>query len=128
METIIGLLFILLPIILKLIGKKFEDASQSPVGGMPDFTGDIGEMIDVFGEDYAPQPEPQPAPQQTPQPAPRPVHTFHMGAQVNPVKPKPVQPRPKSPILQEEVEAPREPIDLKKLIIYSEIMNPKYDS
>lgn len=124
METIIGLLFILLPIILKLIGKKFEDASQSPVGGMSDLTGDIGEMIDVFGEDYAPQPEPQ----QTPQPAPRPVHTFHMGAPVNPVKPKSVQPRPKSPILQEEVEVPREPIDLKKLIIYSEIMNPKYDS
>jgi|GEM_PF-2239680 len=47
---------------------------------------------------------------------------------VEKAKPKQqAKPQPKKPVLQEPEKKVKEKIDKKKLIIYSEIMKPKYD-
>ena len=124
METIIGLLFILLPVILKAIGKKLENAAShgtpgtSGTPGAPDIPyipGMSGRLEELFGEE-----EPS-----------EPVYT--MPEEAVPMRPmpkrtEPAHPKPKAPILQEDTAgAEKEKIDLKKMVIYSEIMKPKYD-
>ena len=133
METIIALLFVLLPIIFKLIGKKFEQAGQSQraekmrefaelFGSDDDETevrhDDDGQVVDV--------PPVTVTPVQTyvrPVVPPAPAVTENVVRQTASKK-KPVT---KKPILEEEVQVRKgEKIDPKKLVIYSEIMKPKY--
>ena len=154
METIIGLLFILLPLIFKLIGKKFEQAGQSERaekmreiaqtlrGGDDDdeddpfngwLEGRTGRDIVVERDDDGQVTEVRPA---APAPvAPTPV----VGQPARPVqevvtekvtrqttsRSKPTV-KAKRPILEEETKKKGEKIDPKKLVIYSEIMKPKY--
>jgi len=136
METIIGLLFILLPVILKLIGKKFENAGTTPTEtpGSFDMGSWIQESIDE-AESEAEQPEVRPQPQVRPQqqPAPSPVEEatpsvidfneyMRKRSTVKSVR----KPARKAPVLVEEEKKTKEKIDPKKLVIYSEIMSPKY--
>lgn len=136
METIIGLLFILLPVILKLIGKKFENAGTAPTEtpGSFDMGSWIQEAIDE-AESEAEQPEVRPQPQVRlqQQPAPSPVEEatpsvidfneyMRKRSTVKSVR----KPARKAPILVEEEKKTKEKIDPKKLVIYSEIMSPKY--
>lgn len=124
METIIGLLVIILPVILKAIGKKLENAASpgapgtSGTAGAPDIPyipGMSGRLEEMFGED-----EPS-----------EPVYTMPEEAvpmRPMPKRPQPVHPKPKAPILQEDAQQhEKEKIDLKKMVVYSEIMKPKYD-
>lgn len=125
METIIGLLFILLPVIFRLIGKKLEDAGKNDTAR---------KILEMFEEEMSvdaenayeteAEAEAEPVmlmPAESPAPKPVPV-----------VKPVPVskpfkETKTTSPVLQEEIrKKPAEKIDPKKLIIYSEIMTPKY--
>ena len=106
METIIGLLIVLVPVIFKFIGKKLEQAAQS--------TSSQAEPIEDWAETLRRHLETQ----QSPAPAP----VKKTVARKN--EPRKVQ--KSSPILQEEVKKKREKIDPKKLIVYSEIMKPKY--
>lgn len=133
METIIGLLFILLPVIFKLIGKRLEQS------GKTESAEKMREIAEKFGEDDNTFPDwlnegdlhEESAPIAVPEvkipasevKAPAPV--MH---EVNFVEaPKMVQRKKRTPILNEEVaERKREKIDPKKLVVYSEIMNPKY--
>lgn len=142
METVILLLFALLPVIFKLIGKKFEQA------GNPDAAERMRKIAQVLGEsdekekepevDYdddgqitevaesattsAPAPTPKPFVFPLPVSRPEPVVTENVVRQTAP-KPRPV----KKPILEEEVSQRKgEKIDPKKLVIYSEIMKPKF--
>lgn len=143
METLIGLLFILLPVIFKLIGKKLEQSGQTEKAGK------IKEIANVFGEDdknpiydwldgqdepaevRSPLDRPAPAVQE-PLTAPaaikrEPVVTETVNRTT--VKPMnaPVRKKPlKKPVLEEEAVVKKEKIDPKKLVIYSEIMKPKY--
>lgn len=130
METIIGLLFILLPLIFKLIGKKLEKAGQAEKAGQ------LKELAEMFGgEDEAPvthtwQPEPVLEPESEPQPEPvAPVVVMepvrHIPAKQAPVKPS-VKVKPKKAMLEEKP-VKKEKIDPKKLVVYSEIMTPKYN-
>ena len=133
METIIALLFVLLPIIFKLIGKKFEQAGQTQraeqmrefaeLFGTDDDEAEVrhdddGQVVDV--------PPVTVTPVQTyvrPVVTPSSVMTENVVRQTTSKK-KPVA---KKPILEEEVqERKSEKIDPKKLVIYSEIMKPKY--
>ena len=140
METVILLLFALLPVIFKLIGKKFEQA------GNPDAAERMRKIAQVLGESDEKEKEPEvdydddgqitevAEPATTSAPAPT---TFVVPLSVS--RPEPVvtenvvrqtvsKPRPvKKPILEEEVSQRKgEKIDPKKLVIYSEIMKPKY--
>ncbi len=132
METIIGLLFILLPVIFKLIGKKLENAGTATP---PDTAGsfDVGSRVrEAMDED---EPEPHPQPQVSPQPqvAPAPadeatpsVIDFNDYMRRRPAAKSVRKPAKKAAILVEEEDKPKEKIDPKKLVIYSEIMSPKY--
>ena len=140
METVILLLFALLPVIFKLIGKKFEQA------GNPDAAERMRKIAQVLGESDEKEKEPEvdydddghitevaePAVTSAPAPTtfvvplpvsrPEPVVTENVVRQTAP-KPRPV----KKPILEEEVSQRKgEKIDPKKLVIYSEIMKPKF--
>jgi len=121
METIIGLLFILLPVILKLVGNKLEKAGQpEKAKAVRDF---IEEHLEVEkwieeAEDEAEQEE---------RPVPQPVAACPKSVEIPVVKPdvkaKPVR---KPLLLEEEPSKKREKIDPRKLVIYSEIMKPKF--
>lgn len=98
METIFTLIIVLLPIIFKLIGKKLEQSGAQPQHS------EQQEQIEDWAE----------------------VLRRHIEAQqveVETVKPV----KAAKPILQEEEPKKKEKIDTKKLIMYSEIMKPKYD-
>lgn len=120
METIIGLLFILLPLIFRLIGKKLEKAGQAEKAGQ------LKELAEMFGgEDEAQvthtwQPEPEPV---APVVVMEPVR--HIPVKQTPVKPS-VKVKPKKAMLEEKP-VKKEKIDPKKLVVYSEIMTPKYN-
>ena len=124
METIIGLLLIILPVIFKAIGKKLENAASpgapgtSGTAGAPDIPyipGMSGRLEEMFGKDEQSEP----------------VYTMPEEAvpmRPMPKRPQPVHPKPKAPILQEDAQQhEKEKIDLKKMVFYSEIMKPKYD-
>ena len=160
MDTVIVVLFLLLPTIFGLIGKKFEAAGEegesegetqpqptdpmkklAELLGMEDPSGSETEanedrfpMPDVFAEDSVEEDEPVDVAPVDEEPVYR-----------EPVRPQPVfveTPRPvaetevqkrarlaalKSQIVQQEEEKKqREVIDPKKLVIYSEIMKPKF--
>ena len=112
METIIGLLFVLIPVIMKLIGKKLEDAGKQDTPAPPAESGTF---------------EVAPATPEAPVASAPVVKTPVVNTpfeeaqrQFQAAKPK------KKPILVEEEKKQKEKIDPKKLVIYSEIMSPKY--
>lgn len=143
METIIGLLFILLPVILKLVGKKLEQSGQ------PEKAKKLQEFIDTVydGDDEDDKrkdktddglevgydddgqivsvqpkmtwkPEPLPVVQEKHVPDPQ-IHLWDVKEGVAAVKKKPL-------LVEEAPKKKREKIDPKKLVIYSEIMKPKF--
>lgn len=135
METIIALLFVLLPVILKLIGKKFEKAGQSERAEK------MREIAELFGKDdddsevehdddgqVVNVPPVQVVPVQTdarPDAASsKPVVSENVVRQTM-TKSKPSS-RMKPLLVEEEQGKKGEKIDPKKLVIYSEIMKPKY--
>lgn len=132
METIIGLLFILLPVIFKLIGKKLENAGTATP---PDTAGsfDVGSRVQEAMDEDEPEPHPQPQVSPQPQVAPAPadeatpsVIDFNDYMRRRPAAKSVRKPAKKAAILVEEEDKPKEKIDPKKLVIYSEIMSPKY--
>ena len=132
MQTIIGLLFILLPVILKLIGKRLEQSGQpEKAKKLQDFLDtisseedDVDDEMEVEYDDdgqiisvhpkmiWEPEPVSTPAPEKT--------FVFES-------KPAPAVKKQKKPVLMEETPKKKsEKIDPKKLVIYSEIMKPKF--
>ena len=105
METIIGLLFILLPVILKLVGKRLEQSQHTTeILSFPEETSFVEEEPrSIILEESVPEP-----------------------VMPEPVKLEP-QPLSRKPMLEEEQQPKKEEkIDPKKLVIYSEIMKPKF--
>ena len=119
METIIGLLIVVLPLVFKLIGKRLEQASQvqTPVDAEQDPVEDWAETL----RKYVEQQQAQAALYEQTVLEEEPLDT-------KPVEeaPRVVPVRKKTPILLEEDPKEREKIDVKKMIVYSEIMKPKY--
>jgi len=122
METIIGLLFILLPVIFKLIGKKLEQSGHT---GQAET---IRKIAEALGDDAEAEYDEE-------------GQIVHLPEQLS-AKPS-VQPQPVVPVrvvqeegkqgiirkpllVEEKDEVEKEKIDPKKLVIYSEIMKPKF--
>lgn len=138
METIIGLLFILLPVIFKFIEKRLQDSGNTvQAGKVREFAELFENQEDEALEDDGSEEESLP------------MVEFPAGPK--PVAPAPILPKPElegtrmerrnpakvkasvhgpskktAPILMEEPKKKKEKIDPKKLVIYSEIMKPKY--
>ena len=134
MEEIIGLLVILAVGIFKAVNKKFEDAGKQPQKPSQPF-GPFG-SLDPFEKDQevlVPKAEPA-APRREPI-FPRPVTARPVEAEPAAPKPEPMtledvqrQTKTIKPMLIEEEEtSPKEKIDPKKLVLYSEIMTPKFN-
>ena len=126
MEDIIGILAVLAIGIIKIIGKNFDDAGKKPVKTYTPVDSE------PFPETKAHVPYGRPV---EPEPvAPKPVEKKKPAA-VRPVAPKAStievverQTMAKKPILiEEEEKGPKEKIDPKKLVLYSEIMTPKFN-
>lgn len=137
METIIGLLFVLLPVIFKLIGKKLEQA------GHYEQAGKVREIVQEYLEPESESGSDDQALEEIPQWLAREPETPAAAPAVEPVKEivareiafdeavpaiKEHHRIKKTPILMEEESQKenKERIDPKKLVIYSEIMKPKY--
>ena len=131
METIVGLLFILLPVIFKLIEKKLQQsgtaAQQETVRQIKDlFEMEENDLTDEIEDDGEPEigdyVEPEPKFEVNP------VIEFLEKVEPQVVKPAaPAQKKRTAPILMEEKDnKKKEKIDPKKLVLYSEIMKPKH--
>lgn len=131
METIIGLLFILLPVIFKFIEKKLQESGNTAQAGK------VRELAELFEtqeddafEDHESEADSQPVVEFPAAPVlPKPVLEGTRMERVAPAKVKAPVSKPSgkmTPILMEEPEKKKEKIDPKKLVIYSEIMKPKY--
>lgn len=134
MEEIIGLLVVLAVGIFKAVNKKFEDAGKQPQKPSQPF-GPFG-SLDPFEEDrevFVPEAEPV---------VPRHAPIFQRSVTPKPVEVKPAAPKPepmtledvqrqtrtrKPMLIEEEETSPKEKIDPKKLVLYSEIMTPKFN-
>ena len=121
METIIGLLVVLLPVIFKLIGKRLEQAGEQQTV-----------LTDIFPEIQQEEKEEKVLPAmpevmsydsvENPAPVVR-----KKTPKVQPTKvAKPVKPVTKVMMEEATAEKEKEKIDVKKMIVYSEIMKPKY--
>lgn len=124
METIFTLIIVLLPVIFKLIGKKLEQSAPQPQetdGQQP--IEDWAEVLRRHIEAQQPQEEARPAAPVQQQPVQQSVAEEGVPQTRRPDR---TAPRRVKPILQEEEQRPKEKIDKKKLIMYSEIMKPKY--
>ena len=118
METIIGFLIVVLPVIFKLIGKRLEQAGQeqAPVEG------------DVLKEDWAETVRKYVEQQQAQERV-----SVSFKVEEEPVKEKPSEEAPRMvvkktarPVLIEEEKKEKKKIDVKKMVVYSELMKPKY--
>ena len=143
METIIGLLFILLPVILKLVGKRLEQSGQ------PEKAKKLQDLLDTVydgkdddklkdEQDDGPEveydddgqivsvhpkmvwkPEPiVPVVEKKVEPAAQ-IHLWEVKEGIPATKKKPM-------LVEEAPKKKREKIDPKKLVVYSEIMKPKF--
>ena len=143
METIIGLLFILLPVILKLVGKRLEQSGQPEKAkklqdlldtvydgkdddklkdeqddGLEVEYDDDGQIVSVHPK-MVWKPEPiVPVVEKKVEPAAQ-IHLWEVKEGIPATKKKPM-------LVEEAPKKKREKIDPKKLMVYSEIMKPKF--
>ena len=143
MEPIIGLLFILLPVILKLVGKrlaqsgqpekakKLQDLLDTVYDGKDDAKlkdelddgleveyDDDGQIVSVHPK-MVWKPEPiVPVVEKKVEPAAQ-IHLWEVKEGIPATKKKPM-------LVEEAPKKKREKIDPKKLVVYSEIMKPKF--
>lgn len=104
MEEIIGLLVVLAIGIFKAVNKKFENAGKEKEVSMP-------EPVVIRQEPVVPKKRPMAAKQK-----PSAIEVVERQTKVR----KPI-------LIEEEEKGPKEEIDPKKLVLYSEIMTPKFN-
>lgn len=119
METIFTLLIIILPIVFKLIGKKLEQAGQQSGKQEPieDWTQVLKRHLEMPQASHK-----VPAPEVSDRPASG--NTFYFPTDSHAAQ---IVKTTTKPTLKEETKKKGEKIDKKKLIVYSEIMKPKYN-
>ena len=122
MEEIIGLLVVLAVGIFKAVNKKLEDSAKKPVKPfVPSQEQPLPETQVFVPQRRVAEPEPV---------APKPVTSVPAASKVQPSTIEVVtrQTTARKPMLEEpENQGPKEKIDPKKLVIYSEIMKPKFN-
>ena len=117
METIITLLIVLLPVVFKLIGKALENAAARGVPNAPHRPDAVSDMM--TDDSVQTRPEYQSLIRR-----PADVHVEHQEGQS--VVARPVEPARTEQTTTEDKPDKKKKIDPKKLIVYSEIMKPKY--
>ena len=126
MDGIITILIIAAAIIFKVVGKKMDSAPGEEV--FPQFPFNPEPAVETSSEDEeAEDTAAEEGEEEEPHFKPETVTdelVIEEAKAALPVQPS-VQ-KPVAPILVEEEPAPKEKIDPKKLIVYSEIMKPKY--
>ena len=124
METILGLLLILLPAIFKLVEKKLKASGKAVAADQ------VHEWSEIFGNSEDDVEDAPSAPSAKEQVVTEPVVLRPVIPQPEPVRPKPARPKVNKTsskvLLQEEALKKKEKIDPKKLVIYSEIMKQKF--
>jgi len=127
METILGLLLVLLPLVFKLVEKKLK------ASGKVETAEKVHEWAEMFGkdEDWKKDDEDDTPSVQPAAPA-RPVEAPQVVSLQQKTRPEPVKPAvmarmkaPKPAVVDDDTKK-KEKIDPKKLVIYSEIMKPKF--
>ncbi len=128
METILGLLLVLLPLIFKLVEKKLKSSGNTKAADK------VHEWAEMFGqkEDDKEDDDDDDVPATvTVIPVDQPAQ--EAPSVVAPFQPVPVRSaarvaakKPSKPMLEEEETKKKEKIDPKKLVVYSEIMKPKF--
>ena len=107
MDEIIGLLFLVVPVIFSLIGQKLEKAGKGSAAELP--------------KPHVQEREPEEAQRSVTrriQPARSEIQVKAEKARANMAF--------ASPVVEAETHRKKDPIDPKKLVIYSEIMKPKF--
>ena len=129
---------ILLPVVLKLIGKRLEKAGKTQQPMTPQEQEPIEDWEETIKryleqqtvvEPVAPEAlKPEPSAPETLVPEPMVKDSVEARVVARPKKQKQHQKNTnkRAPILLEEEKKQKEKIDLKKMIVYSEIMKPKY--
>ena len=126
MEELIGILVLVVIFIIKVIDRKFSNASAKSAPRVDQREAFPTVVLEETEEEVKPvvyqrpEPKPEPKPESKPVSRPKPAPKSEL---------KPVtksRPKSKQPILEEETKKTREKIDPKKLVVYSEIMNRKY--
>ena len=123
MDGLITVLIVAAAIIFKVVGKKFDSASDNEV--FPPVPFEPENLPSVEEEESVEAPRPHVV--VTPAVSEKPF--FEEAQRALPVKPVKVETavqKQNTPILIEEEPQEKEKIDPKKLVIYSEIMKPKY--
>lgn len=124
---IIGILFFLLPVAFQAIGKKLEKAGETEGPGGPENpeSGPVTDWTEVIRRHLEQQQEVlgrvEPEPVSEPVPEPEPVHKS-----VEKDVRHPVETSKAMSVMEEEPIKSGDKIDPKKLVVYSEIMKPKY--
>lgn len=139
METILGLLLVLLPLVFKLVEKILKSSGKTEAAGK------VHEWAEVFGnrddddkddDEDRPvavpvkqaadiRPVGKPVPVDIPEEAPG-VVPSQPKVQAKPLTPRTRKPASKPVLVEEEKKSKKEKIDPKKLVVYSEIMKPKF--
>ena len=129
METIIGLIFILLPVIFKAIEKKFQNSDKAGQAGRirefkEKYIDEDGNVLEEDDDEGVQEPVAEPVRINVPVQAllnqvQKPVEKQSVQVRAS-VKRKPVVLHEEQPLKK------KESIDPKKLVIYSEIMKPKF--
>jgi hypothetical protein len=125
MDGIITIVIVAAAIIFKVVGKKLGSAGSDEVfpplpvdpdmRNFPDHVGGLQDAEDLVDEELVDEVV---------------IEEVERALPVKPAKPvtpaKTVEVKDQTPILEEEQPKQKEKIDKKKLIVYSEIMKPKY--
>lgn len=125
MDGIITIVIVAAAIIFKVVGKKLGSAGSDEVfptlpvdpdmRNFPDHRGGLQDAEDLVDEELVDEVV---------------IEEVERALPVKPAKPvtpvKTVEVKDQTPILEEEQPKQKEKIDKKKLIVYSEIMKPKY--
>ena len=129
MDGLITVLIIAAAIIFKVVGKNLKSAAGDEV--FPHVPFEPEDLPSVEEEEPVEAPGPQVVvkPQVVERPTVSEKPLFEEAQRALPAKPvqtKPSVRKPEVPILVEEEPQEKEKIDPKKLVVYSEIMKPKY--
>ena len=122
-DILFGLLVIVVPVVFKWIGKAFDKAGQQPAR-KDDGLSEAERVFQQWQETLAGSVETEPTEPMEPvrQEPVKPV----VEKQITPVKPSVSEGKIVKILLEESPKAEKEKIDSKKLIVYSEIMKPKF--
>ncbi len=123
-EIIIGLLVIGVPLIFRLIGRRLEKSGSETAG-------QFRKIAEAFDDEQGDPFEGVTVVYEMPEEARTATVSDEAPRQIEPKAQKPAKPvakpvKPKKTVLLEEKSEKVEKIDPKKLVIYSEIMKPKY--